>query len=54
MQIETSDNSKREDFHQSLKIEQDNISCKDGFCSLPRQNKNSGIKKNKVNLFDPI
>ena len=54
MHIESSDNSKEKDFSQSLKIEKENIICKDGFCSLPSQNENSSIKKNKVNLFDPI
>ena len=54
MQIESSNNSKEKEISQSLKIEKENIICKDGFCSLPSQNKNSIIKKNKVNLFDPI
>ena len=54
MQIESSNNSKEKDFSQSLKIEKENIICKDGFCSLTSQNENSSIKKNNVNLFDPI
>ena len=54
MQIESSDNSKEMDFSQSLKIEKENIICKNGFCTLSSQNKNSSIQKNKVNLFDPI
>ena len=54
MQIESSNNSKEKDFSQSLKIEKENIICKDGFCTLPSQNENSSIQKNKVNLFDPI
>ena len=54
MQIESSNNSKEKDFSQSLKIEKKNILCKDGFCTLPSQNKNSTIPKQKVNLFDPI
>lgn len=52
MQIESSNNSKDDTFSQSLKIEKENIICKDGFCSLPNQNQN--ISKNNVNLFDPI
>ena len=43
MQIESSNNSKDESFSQSLKIEKDNIICKDGFCALPNQNKNPRI-----------
>ena len=54
MQIESSNNSKEKDFPQSLKIEKENISCKDGFCTLPTQNENPSIRKNQVNLFDPI
>ena len=54
MQIESSSNSKDDAFPQSLKIEKENIICKDGFCTLPNQNKNQNINKNNVNLFDPI
>ena len=54
MQIESSNNSKEKDFSKSLKIEKENIICKDGFCALPIQNENPSIQKNKVNLFDPI
>ena len=54
MKIKYSNNSKEKDFSQSLKIEKDNIVCKDGFCTLPIQNENPSIQKNKVNLFDPI
>tara|TARA_Y100000739_G_scaffold219759_1_gene218493 strand:- start:1658 stop:1822 length:165 start_codon:yes stop_codon:yes gene_type:complete len=54
MQIESSNNSKDDNFSQSLKIEKENIICKDGFCTLPNQNKNSNIIKNNVNLFDPV
>ena len=54
MQIESSNNSKDDAFPQSLKIEKENIICKDGFCTLPNQNNNPNISKNKINLFDPI
>ena len=54
MQIESSNNLKDDAFPQSLKIEKENIICKDGFCTLPNQNKNQNIIKNNVNLFDPI
>ena len=54
MQIESSNNSEEKDFSQSLKIEKENIICKDGFCTLPSQNGDAKIHKNKVNLFDPI
>ena len=54
MQIESSNNSKDDTLHQSLKIEKENIICKDGFCTLPNQNQNQSIIKNNVNLFDPV
>ena len=54
MQIDSSNNSKEKDYSQSLRIEKENISCKDGFCSLQNQNEKPSIQKNKINLFDPI
>ena len=54
MQIKSSNNSKEKDFPPSLKIEKENITCKDGFCSLPIQKENPSIQQNKMNLFDPI
>ena len=54
MQIESSSNSKDDAFPQSLKIEKENIICKDGFCTLTNQDQNQNIIKNNVNLFDPI
>ena len=54
MQIESSNNSKDDTFSQSLKIENENIICKDGFCTLPNQNKNPNNIENNLNLFDPI
>ena len=54
MQIKSSNNSKEKDFSKSLKIEKENVVCKDGFCTLPSQNINPNIQKNKLNLFDPV
>ena len=56
MKIESSNNSKDDNFTQSLKIEKENIICKDGFCTLPNQNQNQNqnMIKNNGNLFDPI
>ena len=48
MEIKSSNNSKEKNFSQSLNIEKDNIYCKDGFCTLPNQNENPSIQKNKV------
>ena len=54
MQIESSNNSKEKNYSQSLKNKIENISCKDGFCSLKNQHETSSIQKNKLDLFDPI
>ena len=54
MQIDSSNKSKEKDFSKSLKIEKENITCKDGFCTLTSKSENPSIQKNKVNLFDPI
>ena len=53
MQIESSNNSNEKNFSQPLKIEKENIVCKDGFCSISNPNQNNNIK-NDINLFDPI
>ena len=54
MKIESSDNSKEKSFSQSLKIEKENIICKNGFCSLPNQTEDSILDKMDINVFDPI
>ena len=54
MQIKSSNNSKEKDFSQSLEIKKEDLSCKDGFCTLPSQNKNPSTRKNQVDFFDPI
>ena len=54
MEIESSNNSKEKIFSQALKIEKENIICKDGFCTLPNKNENPNTIENNVNLFDAI
>ena len=54
MQIESSNNSKEKDFSHSLKVEKENVSCKDGFCTLPIQNETPIIQETQSNIFDPI
>ena len=54
MQIDSSTPSKDKDFSQPLKIKKEEISCKDGFCTLPIQNENPSSQKSKVNFFDPV
>ena len=54
MAIENSENSNDELFSKPLKVEKENIICKDGFCSLPNQNDNHSLNKASANLFEPI
>ena len=54
MKLESPNNSNEKTISQSLKIQKENITCKDGFCTLPNQNKNPNMIENNVNLFDPI
>ena len=54
MQAESSNISNERDNSQTLKIEKEEIICKDGFCSLPSHNQSSKIDKDDINLFDPI
>ena len=54
MQIKSSNSNNQNPFSQHLKIEKENIVCKDGFCSIPNNNDNSNVDKNNENLFDPI
>ncbi len=54
MQIDSSDTSNEKETSQSIKIDKDNIICKDGFCSLPNQNNNKRINDIDNQFFDPI
>ena len=54
MQAESSNISNEKDNSQTLKIEKENIICKDGFCSIQSHNQSSRIDKDDINLFDPI
>ena len=54
MQIESSNKPDENFFSKPLKIEKENIICKDGFCNLPNQNANPTVNKGDINLFEPI
>ena len=54
MQSNSSNTSNKQTFSEALKIEEENIICKDGFCSIANHNKASIIDKDDMNLFDPI
>ena len=54
MKNESSNNSNEKSFSQSLKIEKENIICKEGFCTLKNKSESPNMIKNNMNLFDPI
>ncbi len=54
MQTEASDNPDNKTFSQSLNIDKSKIVCKNGFCSLPNHDDNSGKSEKNINFFDPI
>ena len=54
MQIDTSNSSNEKEFSNSIKIEEENIICKDGFCSLANQNEKPRVKSIDGNFFEPI
>ena len=54
MQSESSNESQEKAYSTALDIENENVICKDGFCSIPSNSKISRIGKDDKNLFDPI
>ena len=39
---------------ESIKKENKNITCKDGFCFIPNSEENTTISNENKNIFDPI
>ena len=54
MQNQSPNTSNEKNYSEPLKIEKENMICKDGFCSINNPNDTSIIDKNDMNLFDPI
>ena len=48
--------SKNQDYHisESMKKENKNITCKDGYCFIPNLEGNEIINNENINIFDPI
>ena len=48
--------SNEPDYNLSESIEKDNnnITCKDGFCFLPNLKENKTISNENINIFDPL
>ena len=38
----------------SIKKENKNITCKDGYCFIPNLEENKKISNENINIFDPI
>ena len=47
-------NQEKESYSETLNIANENLICKDGFCTLPSQEGISKPDKNDMNLFDPV
>mgnify|MGYP001380814121 CR=1 FL=1 len=54
MQKEESIPTNETNYDQPLKIEKDNIICKDGFCVISNNDESRKVNQNDLNLFDPI
>ena len=51
---ESSNNHNKNTYQENTNISNENVICKDGFCSLPNRKEISKQDKNDINLFDPI
>ena len=51
---ESSNNNNKNIFSETTSFEKEKIICKDGFCSLPKQDELPKQDSNDINLFDPI
>ena len=51
---ESSNNNNKNIFSDTTSLAKQKIICKDGFCSLPNQDKIQKQDSNDMNLFDPI
>ena len=51
---ESSNNDNKNIFSKTSTIGKEKMICKDGFCSLPNQDKIPKQDSNDMNLFDPI
>ncbi len=41
-------------FSESIKNENNNLNCKDGYCFIPNSEENKTISHENINIFDPI
>ena len=52
--LKKSSNNNKTIFSENRSIGKEKMICKDGFCSLPNQDKIQKEDSNDINLFDPI
>ena len=53
MDNKTSNYSDR-NMSESIKKEDKNITCKDGYCFIPNSNSDKTISHENINIFDPL
>ena len=53
MQNKTSNNPDQ-NMLESIKKENKNITCKDGYCFIPNSEGNKNISNENINIFDPL
>ena len=51
---ESSSNDNKNIFTETTSISKEKMICKDGFCSLPNQDKTPKQDPSDTNLFDPV
>ena len=39
---------------ESIKKEEKNMTCKDGYCFIPNSKENKTISNENINIFDPL
>ncbi len=54
MSIKPTAESDKNNYSQPLEIENENIICKDGFCSISQPENIQKIEKDDTNVFDPV
>jgi len=53
MQNKTSNNTDH-NMLESIKKEDENMTCKDGYCFIPNSEGNKTISNENINIFDPL
>ena len=54
MTMNSSPDSKSEELSNTLELQNEEMTCKDGFCFIPNQNNKNQINSKDINIFDPV